>query len=292
MAGGYRYSAALDKTYMEQRWVPPSAPTTQPVRTVPIIRTAPAPSASDPLRFIKIGQAPLGKQAREQLQAYESSVRNHVQAKLDEQEEQWQTNLDEWKSRRRKASERAFQRVQDAKELFPDDRRKESEPEPTLTTSTELLSEYSTREEFIPPNKAVRPIPAARPSSKGPKPPVPPKPMAELRRKEFLPNANEACEQDNGRQGAPTEATLSVSGRKLCSHCSQPLGKFLASPLHYWRLPLTFEQPVMICRFVTIQLKAIVKNIDLFRSRIVRTILALLSVAAMDLGPLVPRLAL
>lgn len=224
MAGGYRYSAALDKTYMEQRWVPPSAPTSQPVRTVPIIRTAPAPSASDPLRFIKIGQAPLGKQAREQLQAYESSVRNHVQAKLDEQEEQWQTNLDEWKSRRRKASERAFQRVQDAKELFPDDRRKESEPEPTLTTSTELLSEYSTREEFIPPNKAVRPIPAARPSSKGPKPPVPPKPMAELRRKEFLPNANEACEQDNGRQGAPTEATLSVSGRKLCSHCSQPLG--------------------------------------------------------------------
>lgn len=225
MAGGYRYSAALDKTYMEQRWAPPSAPTSQPVRTVPIIRPTPTPSASDPLRFIKIGQAPLGKQAREQLQAYESSVRNHVQAKLDEQEEQWQTNLDEWKSRRRKASERAFQRVQDAKQLFPDDDRKEREPvsEPTLTTSTELLSEYSTREELIP-TKAVRPATSARPSSKGPKPPVPPKPMAEVRRKEFLSSANEAGEQDNGRQGAPSEATLSVSGRKLCSHCNQPLG--------------------------------------------------------------------
>ncbi|XP_050039307.1 uncharacterized protein [Dermacentor andersoni] len=227
MSGSYRYSAALDKTYMEQRWVPPSAPATQPVRTVPIIRTVPVPSASDPLRFIKVKQPPLGKQAREQLQAYESSVRNHVRAKLDEQEEQWQTNLDEWKSRRRKASERAFQRVQDAKELFPDEGQKqaEPEPEPTLTTSTELLSEYSTREEFIPTNTAVHSVTTARPASKGPKPPVPPKPMAELRRKEFPPNGNEANEQeDSSRRSAPAEATLSVSGRKLCSHCNQPLG--------------------------------------------------------------------
>ncbi|XP_075545771.1 smallish [Dermacentor variabilis] len=227
MSGSYRYSAALDKTYMEQRWVPPSAPATQPVRTVPIIRTVPVPSASDPLRFIKVKQPPLGKQAREQLQAYESSVRNHVRAKLDEQEEQWQTNLDEWKSRRRKASERAFQRVQDAKELFPDEGQKqpEPEPEPTLTTSTELLSEYSTREEFIPTNTAVHSVTTARPASKGPKPPVPPKPMAELRRKEFPPNGDEANEQeDSSRRSAPAEATLSVSGRKLCSHCNQPLG--------------------------------------------------------------------
>lgn len=226
MAGSYRYSAALDKTYMEQRWVTPSTPATQPVRTVPIIRTVPAPSASDPLRFIKVKQPPLGKQAREQLQAYESSVRNHVRSKLDEQEEQWQTNLDEWKSRRRKASERAFQRVQDAKELFPDEGRKEPEPEPepTLTTSTELLSEYSTREEFIPTNTAVRSVATARPAQKGPKPPVPPKPMTELKRKEFPPNGDEAGEQDSSRQSAPADATLSVSGRKLCSHCNQPLG--------------------------------------------------------------------
>lgn len=92
MAGGYRYSAALDKTYTEkqqqqQRW----APSTQnlPVRTVPIIRAAPGPS--DPLRFIKTSQAPIVRQARELVQASESQVRKQQHAKLDEQEEQWQT---------------------------------------------------------------------------------------------------------------------------------------------------------------------------------------------------------
>lgn len=136
-------------------------------------------------------------------------------------------NLDEWKSRRRKASERAFQRVQDAKQLFPDDdeRRHEREPEPTLTTSTELLCEYSAREEFVPPVHAVA---RTRPATKGPKPPVPPKPMTDPRRKEELLLRSSNCEaggeHDADRQVAPAEATLSVSGRKLCSHCSQPLG--------------------------------------------------------------------
>ncbi|XP_077559940.1 smallish isoform X2 [Haemaphysalis longicornis] len=234
MAGGYRYSAALDKTYTEkqqqqQRW----APSTQnlPVRTVPIIRAAPGPS--DPLRFIKTSQAPIVRQARELVQASESQVRKQQHAKLDEQEEQWQTNLDDWKSRRRKASERAFQRVQDAKQLFPDEderrnerrneKRNEREPEPTLTTSTELLSEYSTREELVPPSQVVA---RTQPSTKGPKPPVPPKPMTDPRRKEELLLRSSNCEVDGeaSRQMAPAEATLSVSGRKLCSHCSQPLG--------------------------------------------------------------------
>lgn len=227
MAGGYRYSAALDKTYTEkqQRW----APSTQnlPVRTVPIIRATPGPS--DPLRFIKTSQAPIVRQARELVQASESQVRKQQHAKLDEQEEQWQTNLDEWKSRRRKASERAFQRVQDAKQLFPDEdeRRNEREPEPTLTTSTELLSEYSTREELVPPSQGVG---RTRPPTKGPKPPVPPKPMtADPRRKEeplLLRSGNCEVDGEASRQVAPAEATLSVSGRKLCSHCSQPLGEF------------------------------------------------------------------
>ncbi|KAK8785105.1 hypothetical protein V5799_008529 [Amblyomma americanum] len=212
----------------QQRWAPSSIQTA-PVRTVPIVRATPAPSASDPLRFIKTGQAPLGLKAREQLQAHESKVRKQQQhAKVDEQEEQWQTNLDEWKSRRRKASERAFQRVQDAKQLFPDEEhhRREQEREPTLTTSTELLSEYSTREEFVPPPsaKTVHTTAAIRPALKGPKPPVPPKPMTEPRRRELSPGGDPG-RQDSGRQaGAATEATLSVSGRKLCSHCSQPLG--------------------------------------------------------------------
>lgn len=232
MAGGYRYSAALDKTYTEkqqqqqqQRWAAPSAQNL-PVRTVPIIRATPAPGPSDPLRFIKTSQAPLIRQAREQVQAHESKARKQQHSKLEEQEEQWQTNLDEWKSRRRKASERAFQRVQDAKQLFPDDdERREREPEPTLTTSTELLSEYSTREEFVPSHVVTRT--SARPAAKGPKPPVPPKPMTEPRRKEEVMQGGgiyDAGEQDANRQLAPAEATLSVSGRKLCSHCSQPLG--------------------------------------------------------------------
>lgn len=95
MAGTYRYSAALDKTYVEQRWadsVRPAAAVQGPAGRTAVRSLAPVagPAAvSDPLRFVKIGQAALGTQAREQVHG--SVQRKKCHAAEDEQEEQWQT---------------------------------------------------------------------------------------------------------------------------------------------------------------------------------------------------------
>ncbi|CAN8012136.1 unnamed protein product, partial [Ixodes pacificus] len=181
-------------------------------------------AVSDPLRFVKIGQAALGTQAREQVHG--SVQRKKCHAAEDEQEEQWQTNLDEWKSRRRKASQRAFQRVQDAKQLFPDSsqaRKTLPQAPPCLTTGTELLSEYS--------SKASPPLASRSPRGRDQqRKAAPASNCTPASNSTSAASREKACtkiqppEPAAGKPEAPTEGTLSVSGRRLCSHCSQPLG--------------------------------------------------------------------
>lgn len=245
MAGSYRYSAALDKTYVEQRWACsiqgqlPQATAGPAVRTAvleptaaraPVIKAV-APSVPDALRFVKPSQAPLGRQPREKLAP--EPVRKKSLASQDEQEEQWLTHLDEWKSRRRKASQKAFQRVQEAKLLFPDSEREyrlvPSPPpqlhEPTLTTSTELLSEYSTKPapQVLPLQEPIRKAPIVVQETYHPPQPVPEPRRKEVQQQSATPSANPPS--NGGRQENTTEGTLSVSGRRPCSHCNQPLGE-------------------------------------------------------------------
>ncbi|CAN8005976.1 unnamed protein product, partial [Ixodes hexagonus] len=246
MAGTYRYSAALDKTYVEQRWadsVRPAALQAPAGRTaVKSLAPAAAPAViSDPLRFVKTGQAPLVRQARDQLQVHETVQRKKCLAAQDEQEEQWQTNLDEWKSRRRKASLKAFQRVQDAKQLFPDSsqnhrrapeqysRRKQT---PSLTTGTELLSEYSSkaappgtpRSMVTAPTQVQSPEPAWNDSMETASTQVQSSEPGWSNSMETASTKVQAPESKAAKPEATMEATLSVSGRRLCSHCNQPLG--------------------------------------------------------------------
>lgn len=228
MAGTYRYSAALDKTYVEQRWadsVRPAAVVQAAARAAAKSPAVGPPAVSDPLRFVKTGQAALGKQARDQLQVHDGAQRKKCLAAQDEQEEQWQTNLDEWKSRRRKASQKAFQRVQDAKQLFPDSGGQERRaPEPSLTTGTELLSEYSSKAALPAALRFPRGREKWHKTAPSAASAAPVAASGWRASQETASTQVQALEPKTAKPEAPMEATLSVSGRRPCSHCSQPLG--------------------------------------------------------------------
>ncbi|XP_047508444.1 LIM domain only protein 7 isoform X2 [Pieris napi] len=73
----------------------------------------PGKPAGNPLQFIKVGPADLGTRAREQLRRAELAKRTEP-ARIERQEE-WQSNLDNWKSSRRKRVEHIIERCVEVK---------------------------------------------------------------------------------------------------------------------------------------------------------------------------------
>ncbi|KFM81203.1 LIM and calponin domains-containing protein 1, partial [Stegodyphus mimosarum] len=82
-----------------------------PTRTV---GKAPKLPSHNPLQFVKV-QSPLYKKAEQQIKLTKE-VKITREA-LKEGEEEWQSNLDNWKSRRRKISEKVIQRAEEMRQI-------------------------------------------------------------------------------------------------------------------------------------------------------------------------------
>ncbi|XP_023709500.1 uncharacterized protein LOC111865553 isoform X4 [Cryptotermes secundus] len=80
--------------------------------------TAPKPAAN-PLQFIKVGPASLYKSAQEQLKKVEEIKK--VTKEVRDEAEDWQSNLDNWKSSRRKRQEHIIERVVEVKKFEMED---------------------------------------------------------------------------------------------------------------------------------------------------------------------------
>lgn len=80
-----------------------------------ITRPPPPKPATNPLQFIKVAPCPLYRKAQEQLKKVEEikTTKQHVR----EEAEDWQQNLDNWKSCRRKRQEHIIERVVEVKKL-------------------------------------------------------------------------------------------------------------------------------------------------------------------------------
>ncbi|XP_035215131.1 uncharacterized protein LOC118188745 isoform X2 [Stegodyphus dumicola] len=82
-----------------------------PTRTV--VKT-PLKAHNNPFQFVKVGTCPLYKKAEEQIKKVKEIKKPDV---LKEEEEEWQSNLDSWKSRRRKMSEDVFRRQEELRQM-------------------------------------------------------------------------------------------------------------------------------------------------------------------------------
>ncbi|CAF4840743.1 unnamed protein product [Pieris macdunnoughi] len=106
----------------------------------------PGKPAGNPLQFIKVGPADLGTRAREQLRRAELAKRTEP-ARIERQEE-WQSNLDNWKSSRRKRVEHIIERCVEVKRF----EHEINQPRGKGKTFNEMLEE---RSQTIPSPKAL-----------------------------------------------------------------------------------------------------------------------------------------
>ncbi|XP_054706462.1 uncharacterized protein LOC129216277 isoform X3 [Uloborus diversus] len=176
MPGTTRYSATFDRTYEEDDRVPPEpamngrrsrslslqangalytplpggrtpqqrssstdngpgkVPEHIPTRTV--AKTT-VKSHTNPFQFVKVGTCPLYRKAEEQLKKAKEVKKPEV---LKEEEEEWQTNLDSWKSRRRKMSEDVFRRQEEIKQFEMEEQVQQCNQRKTKTFSEMLES--------------------------------------------------------------------------------------------------------------------------------------------------------
>lgn len=74
-----------------------------------ITKPNPPKPAQNPLQFVKVGPCDLYRSAQEQLKKVE--VIKKVKQEFKEDGEDWQANLDNWKSSRRKRQEHIIERV-------------------------------------------------------------------------------------------------------------------------------------------------------------------------------------
>ncbi|KOB70652.1 Uncharacterized protein OBRU01_15332, partial [Operophtera brumata] len=75
----------------------------------------PGKPAGNPLQFVRVGPADLGSRAREQLRRAELAKRTEP-ARIERQED-WQSNLDNWKSSRRKRVEPIIERCVELRKM-------------------------------------------------------------------------------------------------------------------------------------------------------------------------------
>ncbi|XP_050681381.1 LIM domain only protein 7 isoform X2 [Leptidea sinapis] len=99
----------------------------------------PGKPAANPLQFIKVGPADLGTRAREQLRRAELAKRTEP-ARLERQED-WQSNLDNWKSSRRKRVEHIIERCVEVKRMETET----NQPRGKSKTFNEMMEERAGR---------------------------------------------------------------------------------------------------------------------------------------------------
>ncbi|CAG9567782.1 unnamed protein product [Danaus chrysippus] len=94
----------------------------------------PGKPAANPLQFVKVGPADLGNKAREQLRRAELAKKTEP-ARIERQED-WQSNLDNWKSSRRKRVEHIIERCVEVRRF-----ENEIQPRGKSKTFNEMLEE-------------------------------------------------------------------------------------------------------------------------------------------------------
>ncbi|XP_041983299.1 LIM domain only protein 7 isoform X3 [Aricia agestis] len=99
----------------------------------------PGKPAANPLQFIKVGPADLGTRAREQLRRAELAKRTEP-ARIERQED-WQSNLDNWKSSRRKRVEHIIERCVEVRRF----EQEPTQPRAKAKTFNEMLEERAGR---------------------------------------------------------------------------------------------------------------------------------------------------
>ncbi|XP_046972018.1 uncharacterized protein LOC124538838 isoform X1 [Vanessa cardui] len=99
----------------------------------------PGKPAANPLQFIKVGPADLGTRAREQLRRAELAKRTEP-ARIERQED-WQSNLDNWKSSRRKRVEHIIERCVEVRRF----ENETHQPRGKSKTFNEMLEERAGR---------------------------------------------------------------------------------------------------------------------------------------------------
>ncbi|XP_017769787.1 PREDICTED: LIM domain only protein 7 isoform X2 [Nicrophorus vespilloides] len=80
-----------------------------------ITKPPPPKPAANPMQFVKVGPCPLFKKAAEQIKKVEEV--KQARQEVREEAEDWQHNLDNWKSSRRKRQEHIIERVEEVKKL-------------------------------------------------------------------------------------------------------------------------------------------------------------------------------
>ncbi|XP_039760253.1 LIM domain only protein 7 isoform X2 [Pararge aegeria] len=99
----------------------------------------PGKPAANPLQFVKVGPAELGHRAREQLRRAELAKKTEP-ARVERQED-WQSNLDNWKSSRRKRVEHIIERCVEVRRF----ENEVQQPRAKAKTFNEMLEERAGR---------------------------------------------------------------------------------------------------------------------------------------------------
>lgn len=109
-----------------------------------MITKASAKPAHNPLQFVKINSSPLYRQVNPQEQ--KKTETKIVKEKIKDDEEEWQTNLDSWKSRRRKQSEGSLQRLEEIRRIELEEQQRQLEQKKVRTkTFSEMMEERAHR---------------------------------------------------------------------------------------------------------------------------------------------------
>ncbi|KAI8437865.1 hypothetical protein MSG28_012082 [Choristoneura fumiferana] len=95
----------------------------------------PGKPATNPLQFVRVAPAELGSRAREQLRRAELAKR--TEPARQERPEEWQSNLDNWKSSRRKRVEHIIERCVEVRRM----ENEPSQPRAKSKTFNEMLEE-------------------------------------------------------------------------------------------------------------------------------------------------------
>ncbi|XP_073959635.1 smallish isoform X2 [Choristoneura fumiferana] len=99
----------------------------------------PGKPATNPLQFVRVAPAELGSRAREQLRRAELAKR--TEPARQERPEEWQSNLDNWKSSRRKRVEHIIERCVEVRRM----ENEPSQPRAKSKTFNEMLEERAGR---------------------------------------------------------------------------------------------------------------------------------------------------
>ncbi|XP_043280433.1 trichohyalin isoform X4 [Venturia canescens] len=92
----------------------PNVPPHEPPKLKTTLKTPPK-QATNPLQFVKVGPCSLYRSAQEQLQKVQETKK--IKQEVRDDPEDWQSNLDNWKSSRRKRQEHIIERVVEVKKL-------------------------------------------------------------------------------------------------------------------------------------------------------------------------------